>query len=60
MSWRVLDHPFTEVKQWFYEDYTVNVLKSLIIAWCLLVIVVTIFVDNKWVLAGILAYELLP
>lgn len=44
----------------FAEDYTLNGLKLLIIAWCIFVIGLTLMVDNKWVLGAILAYEVLP
>ena len=45
----------------FSEQYTASSLKALIVMWAILVIIVTIFfVDNPWILAGILAYEVLP
>ena len=56
-----LEHPVKHVRQAFYEDYTAATLKTLIVVWALFIIFITIFViDNKWILAGILAYEVLP
>lgn len=49
-----------KIKQHYYEDYTTTALKTLIIAWSVFVIVLVLFIDNKWLLAGILAYEVLP
>lgn len=48
------------VRRHFEKDFTKAALKATIITWCLLVIGAAIFIDNKWVLAGILAYEVLP
>lgn len=42
------------------RDFTLVSLKTLIIVWAVFVIFLTIIVDNKWVLTGILAYEVLP
>ena len=44
----------------FAKDYTLSGLRLLIIAWALFVIALAIIVDNKWILAGILAWEVLP
>lgn len=45
----------------FSEQYTASSLKVLIVIWAILVIIVSVFfVDNPWILAGILAYEVLP
>jgi len=45
----------------FADNYTASTLKALIVLWALLVIVLALFVvDNPWILAGILAYEVLP
>ncbi len=56
-----LEHPGKKIRQAFYEDYTVTGLKVAIVAWAIVVsIAVIFFIDNKWLLAGILAYELLP
>lgn len=42
------------------RDLTLLSLKTLIIVWALFVILLTLVVDNKWLLTGILAYEVLP
>lgn len=42
------------------RDFTLVSLKTLIIVWAIFVIFLTLIVDNKWVLTGILAYEVLP
>jgi len=60
MSWKILEHPFGEIKAGFYEDYTVTTLKVLIIGWALLMIILALSINNKWLLAGLLAWELLP
>lgn len=50
-----------KVRRSFHEHYTASSLKVLIVTWAILVILVTVFVvDNPWILAGILAYEILP
>jgi len=35
-------------------------LKTMIVLWSLAIIGVALWIDNPWVLAGILAYEVLP
>lgn len=42
------------------KDFTLAALRATIIVWSLVVIGLAIIIDNKWVLAGILAYEVLP
>ena len=42
------------------RDFTLLSLKTLIIVWAIFVIILAVIVDNKWVLTGILAYEVLP
>ena len=44
----------------FAADFTEATLKALIILWSLMVIALALLFDNKWLLAGILAYEVLP
>jgi hypothetical protein len=44
----------------FYDDFSLAALKTVIILWALFIICLALFVDSKWVLAGILAYEVLP
>lgn len=42
-------------------NFTVTTLKTAIIVWCILIILLVLFfVDNKWLLAGILLYEVMP
>ena len=56
-----LKDTWNNVRQSFYEDFTTAGLKTVIVLWALMVIFVVLFVvDNKWLLAGILAYEVLP
>ena len=56
-----LEHPGKKFRQDVYDEYSVVALKTCIVAWALLVIFFVVFViDNKWILAGILAWELLP
>lgn len=58
---KYLEHPIHSVRQGFYQDFTESMLKTLIVVWAILVILLVLFVvDNKWLLAGILAYEVLP
>jgi hypothetical protein len=60
-DWRVLEHPFAEVRQAFSEDYSVATMRMLIVLYCLVIVFLALFVvKNKWVLAGMLAYILLP
>lgn len=49
-----------QVHQQVYEDFTLGALKLSIILVALLLIVAAATIDNKWVLAGIFAYEVLP
>lgn len=42
-------------------DFTTTTLKTAIVLWAILVVVLVIFfIDNKWLLAGIFLYEVLP
>lgn len=45
---------------YFSKNYAAGALKLLIVLWALFVVGVALLVDNAWVLAGILAYEVLP
>lgn len=47
-------------QQAFAQDFSKSTLKALIIAVGIVLIGLGLFVDNTWVLAGILAYEVLP
>lgn len=43
------------------NNFTVTSLKTMIVIWALFIIILTVFfVDNEWLLAGILLYEVLP
>lgn len=42
------------------NDMSLTALKTAIIVWALFIILATLFIDNKWILGGILAYEMLP
>ena len=56
-----LKDTWNSVRQSFYDDFTVASLKTMIVLWAILIIFLVLFVvDNKWILAGILAYEVLP
>ena len=50
----------SNVQRSFYENFDLVGLKAFIIFWAFLVIVVALFINNKWVLAGIIAYDVLP
>lgn len=56
----LLEHPGKQFQRDVYGEYSVFALKTFIIAWALLVIVAALWIDNKWVLAGLLAWEILP
>lgn len=42
------------------RDYTLGALKIFIIVWAIFIIFLSLVIDNKWILAGIIAYEVLP
>lgn len=43
------------------HDFTATTLKAAIVIWAIFIcITVVFFIDNKWLLAGILLYEVLP
>lgn len=44
--------------QW--SNKPVALLRMLIVIWSIIVIMLSFFIDNPYVLAGILAYEVLP
>jgi hypothetical protein len=44
----------------FSKDYTLASLRLFIIAWAIFIIVISLIIDNKYILAGIIAYEVLP
>lgn len=48
-------------RQALANDFTTTALKTGIVLWAIFVIFLVIFViDNKWLLAGIFLYEVLP
>ena len=51
---------FQHVHSDFAHDWTEAMLRWTIVVWAIFVIVLALLVRNKWVLAGILAYEILP
>jgi hypothetical protein len=51
---------FSHVKQSFYTDFTLASLKTIIILWAIGVIILVSLINNKWILAAIAAYEMLP
>lgn len=55
-----LNQTFERVQIAFSENFTRAGLKAIIILWALFIIVLALIVDNSWLLAGILAYEVLP
>ena len=55
-----MDRILEKVQTALAKDFTATALKLMIIAWAVLVVIVTLKTENKWFLAGILAYEILP
>jgi hypothetical protein len=55
-----LRETFVKVQEAFNRDFTLYGLKALIIGWAIFIIILTLILDNKWLLAGVAAYELLP
>lgn len=50
-----------DLKRHLTQDFTMTALKTIIVIWAiLLVIFVVFYVQNKWLLAAILLYEVLP
>jgi len=56
----ILDHPGKQLRQDLAGEYDVTALRILIILVATLAIILALTVQNKWVLAGILAYVILP
>ncbi len=42
------------------QHWSISTLKLLIITVAILLIILALFIDNPWILAAILAYEVLP
>jgi hypothetical protein len=55
-----LENTYNKFKSNFQRDYTESALKLMIISWCIFIIITVMFVNNKALLAAILAYEVLP
>lgn len=55
-----MDSILKRVQDSFARDYTLTALRVMIIAWSLVVIVLALLIENKLLLALILAYEVLP
>lgn len=55
-----LNDTFRKIQEAFARDFTEAALRSVIILWALFVIFLALNVKNKFLLAGILSYELLP
>lgn len=49
-----------QVQAEFEKDFTLAGLKVAIVLWALIVAIAALSIDNKWILAGMLAYEVLP
>ena len=56
----MLDKLFQSVRSAANRDLTTFGLKTVIIVWSFIVIALALSTNNKWLLAGILAYEILP
>lgn len=50
----------SEIRESFNKDFSLALLKVLIIGWAFFIIGLALAINDKWVLAGILAYEVLP
>lgn len=51
---------FNQLRAEAANDFTMVGLRMAIVVWALFIIVLALTLKNKWVLAGILAYEILP
>lgn len=51
---------FSRVQEAFQRDFTQTSLRVVITLWALFIIVLAWTIENKFLLAGILAYEVLP
>lgn len=47
-------------RAYFAGNFTVGVLKVLLIGWAIFIILMALLIDDLWILAGMLAYEVLP
>jgi len=51
---------FNEYHNALATDFSTTALRTMIVIWALFVIVLVFFINNSWLLAGILLYEILP
>jgi len=49
-----------QVRREFASDFTTMMLRICIIVWAIVVVIAALSVKSKWILAGILAWEILP
>jgi hypothetical protein len=49
-----------KVQAEFAKDLTTMMLRIGILAWALVVVIAALTIESKWILAGILAWEILP
>lgn len=56
----MIDTFIARIRRAAMQDFTLFGLRTVIIAWSILVIFLALTIKNKWVLTGILAYEILP
>ena len=55
-----MDKLFNIVRESAARDLTLFGMRVFILIWALFVVLLSFFIDNKWILAGIIAYEVLP
>lgn len=55
-----MSNPWAWVQSEANKDFTLFGLRVVITLWALFVIVLAWTISNKWILGGILAYEILP
>ena len=55
-----MNETFRRVQEAFNRDFTLTSLRVVITLWALFVIVLAWTIENTFLLAGILAYEVLP
>lgn len=55
-----MNETFRRVQEAFQRDFTQTSLRVVITLWALFIIALAWIVDNNFLLAGILAYEVLP
>lgn len=53
-------NPWAWVQKQAHDDLTLFALRTVIILWAIFIIILVLTIKNKWVLGGILAYEVLP